>query len=60
MLEGLDACSQRHLGADHGRGRMRSQALGLAEAVGLPVEEKRISVPPWYAWLPGGFWAVGA
>src|SRR6185295_16262074 len=27
----------------------------LAEAVGLPVEEKRISVASWDAWLPGGF-----
>lgn len=33
---------------------MRSQALGLAEAVGLPIEEKRITVrAPWY-WLPAG------
>jgi mitochondrial fission protein ELM1 len=37
-----------------GEAGMRSQALGLAEAVGLPVEEKRISVRAPYAWLPGG------
>jgi mitochondrial fission protein ELM1 len=37
-----------------GEAGMRSQALGLAEAVGLPVEEKRIAVSPWYGWLPGG------
>lgn len=33
---------------------MRSQALGLAEAVGLPVEEKRVALPPPWRWLPGG------
>lgn len=34
---------------------MRSQALGLAEAVGLPIVEKRIALRrPWW-WLPGGF-----
>lgn len=33
---------------------MRSQAIGLAEAVGLPIEEKRILLRwPW-PWLPGG------
>src|SRR5438128_11517109 len=37
-----------------GEAGMRSQALGLAEAVGLPVEEKRIAVRAPYAWLPGG------
>jgi mitochondrial fission protein ELM1 len=37
-----------------GEAGMRSQAFGLAEAVGLPVEEKRIVVAPWFAWLPGG------
>jgi uncharacterized protein len=37
-----------------GEAGMRSQALGLAEAVGLPIEEKRIVVRrPWAA-LPGG------
>ena len=33
---------------------MRSQALGLAEAVGLPVVEKRIAVRAPWRWLPGG------
>ena len=33
---------------------MRSQALGLAEAVGLPIEEKRIVVRRPWALLPGG------
>lgn len=33
---------------------MRSQALGLAEAVGLPVTEKIIAVRPPWSWVPGG------
>lgn len=33
---------------------MRSQALGLAEAVGLPVIEKRSFLRPPWSWLPGG------
>src|SRR5882724_1049840 len=37
-----------------GEAGMRSQALGLAEAVGLPIEEKRIAVRAPYSWLPGG------
>jgi mitochondrial fission protein ELM1 len=37
-----------------GEAGMRSQALGLAEAVGLPVEEKRIAVRRPWSWLPGG------
>ena len=34
---------------------MRSQALGLAEAVGLPIEEKRINPNRAWSWLPAGF-----
>ncbi len=34
---------------------MRSQALGLAEAVGLPIVEKHIVVRRPWRWLPGGF-----
>jgi uncharacterized protein len=37
-----------------GEAGMRSQALGLAEAVGLPIEEKRIVVRRPWASLPGG------
>jgi uncharacterized protein len=37
-----------------GEAGMRSQALGLAEAVGLPVEEKRIVLRRPWPWLPGG------
>jgi mitochondrial fission protein ELM1 len=37
-----------------GEAGMRSQALGLAEAVGLPIEEKRIVVRKPWTWLPGG------
>ena len=37
-----------------GEAGMRSQALGLAEAVGLPIEEKRIVVRAPWSWLPGG------
>jgi len=37
-----------------GEAGMRSQALGLAEAVGLPIEEKRIAVRRPWAFLPGG------
>ncbi len=37
-----------------GEAGMRSQALGLAEAVGLPIEEKRIVVRRPWALLPGG------
>jgi mitochondrial fission protein ELM1 len=32
----------------------RSQALGLAEAVGLPIIEKRIVLRAPWSWLPGG------
>ena len=34
---------------------MRSQAFGLAAAIGLPVAEKRIALRPPWSWLPGGF-----
>jgi mitochondrial fission protein ELM1 len=37
-----------------GEAGMRSQALGLAQAVGLPVTEKRVLVRPPWPWLPGG------
>jgi uncharacterized protein len=37
-----------------GEAGMRSQALGLAEAVGLPIIEKRIVVRQPWALLPGG------
>lgn len=37
-----------------GEAGMRSQALGLAEAVGLPVQEKRIVLKRPWSWLPGG------
>lgn len=37
-----------------GEAGMRSQALGLAEAVGLPIVEKRISLRRPWSWLPGG------
>jgi mitochondrial fission protein ELM1 len=38
-----------------GEAGMRSQALGLAEAVGLPVEEKHIDPNRAWSWLPAGF-----
>lgn len=37
-----------------GKAGMRSQALGLAEAVGLAIEEKRIAVRAPWSWLPAG------
>ncbi len=37
-----------------GEAGMQSQAMGLAEAVGLPIEEKRIALRPPWSWLPGG------
>jgi mitochondrial fission protein ELM1 len=37
-----------------GEAGMRSQAMGLAEAVGLPVVEKRIAVRRLWSLLPGG------
>ena len=37
-----------------GEAGMRSQALGLAEAVGLPIEEKRFALRAPWKWLPGG------
>lgn len=37
-----------------GEAGMRSQALGLAEAVGLSVTEKRIRVRAPWPWFPGG------
>jgi uncharacterized protein len=36
-----------------GEAGMRSQALGLAEALGLPFAEKRIRLRPPWSWLPG-------
>jgi uncharacterized protein len=36
-----------------GEAGMRSQAIGLAEAVGLPFSEKRITLNPPWSWLPG-------
>ncbi len=41
-----------------GEAGMRSQALGLAEAVGLPVEEKHITLRRPWRWLPGGLLPV--
>ena len=42
-----------------GRAGTRNQALGLADAVGLPFEEKLIrSAPPW-RWLPPVLWPPG-
>ena len=46
-----------------GEAGMRSQALGLAAAVGLPIMEKRIAVRSPWSWLPGGLaptplWAI--
>jgi mitochondrial fission protein ELM1 len=37
-----------------GEAGMRSQALGLAAAVGLPIAEKRIVLPRFWGWLPAG------
>ena len=37
-----------------GEAGMRSQAMGLAGAVGLPIVEKRIVVRRPWSWLPGG------
>lgn len=36
-----------------GEAGMRSQALGLAEALGLPFEERRIGLRRPWSWLPG-------
>jgi mitochondrial fission protein ELM1 len=41
-----------------GEAGMRSQALGLAEAVGLPVVEKRVTLNVPWSWLPGGLLPV--
>lgn len=41
-----------------GEAGMRSQALGLAEAVGLPIEEKRIVLSRAWYWLPGGLFPM--
>ncbi len=41
-----------------GEAGMRSQALGLAEAVGLPILEKRVVLRPPFRWLPGGLLPV--
>jgi mitochondrial fission protein ELM1 len=38
-----------------GEAGMRSQALGLAEAVALPIVEKRINPRAVWSWLPAGF-----
>lgn len=37
-----------------GMAGMRSQARGLAEAVGLPVQEKNVVLRPPWSWLSGG------
>jgi mitochondrial fission protein ELM1 len=37
-----------------GEAGMRSQALGLAGAVGLPIVEKRVVLKAPWSWLPGG------
>jgi len=41
-----------------GKPGMASQALGLAEATGLPFVEKRLSVRRPWAWLPPQFWLM--
>ena len=41
-----------------GKPGMVSQALGLAEAVGLPIVEKRVEVRAPWRWLPAGPEAV--
>jgi mitochondrial fission protein ELM1 len=41
-----------------GEAGMRSQAIGLAAAVGLPIEEKRIGLRRAWTWLPGGLLPV--
>jgi mitochondrial fission protein ELM1 len=41
-----------------GEAGMRSQALGLAEAVGLPFVEKRVVLNAPWSWLPGGLLSV--
>jgi mitochondrial fission protein ELM1 len=43
-----------------GKAGMVSQALGLAEAVGLPVIEKTIRPAAPWKWLPPGTWPAGA
>jgi hypothetical protein len=39
-----------------GKAGMASQALGLAEATGLPFAEKRLSIRPPWLWLPPSLW----
>src|SRR5436309_11436958 len=39
-----------------GKPGMRSQALGLAEASGLPFVEKRLEIRLPWAWLPPQLW----
>ena len=39
-----------------GKAGMASQALGLAEAAGFPLAEKRLSVRRPWAWLPPQLW----
>ena len=41
-----------------GRAGMENQALGLAEAVGLPITLKRINPRKNYAWLPSRAWPL--
>ncbi|HKS88399.1 MAG TPA: mitochondrial fission ELM1 family protein [Stellaceae bacterium] len=41
-----------------GKPGMRSQALGLAEASGLPFVEKRLTIRPAWRWLPPRFWVT--
>lgn len=42
-----------------GRAGNVSSALGLAEAVGLPIVEKRVTLAKPWVWLPPGFWPPG-
>ena len=41
-----------------GKPGMASQALGLAEATGLPFVEKRLAIRPPWAWLPPFLWVA--
>ena len=41
-----------------GKPGMVSQALGLAEAVGLPIVEKRVEIRAPWRWLPAQAWAA--
>src|SRR5919206_3303318 len=41
-----------------GKPGMASQALGLAEATGLPFIEKRLAIAAPWAWLPPQLWVT--